>query len=103
MIGESLKNEWVVVSDTSRGLSYGRLVAYHPEVNVAELAQRRHIRSFVSKTALGVWGLVVTGPSVDSEITAPAEGVAIIAGVSKIVLCSSAAVEAFNACPSWTR
>ena len=94
-------NQWAVISDQQQGLSYGRVVEYCPVANVALVESRRHIYGFEMGNERGVWALPEVGPLPSSRLTVPSSTPALIAAVSKIVICTPKAVAAFDAVPVW--
>src|SRR5262245_41092827 len=86
----------VIVTDKSRGIAYGRLVEVDLILQVAVLAEARHVYSFEShKDAPGLWGLADLGPQSGSRITNPIERQTIV-DISKVGICSPTAVKAFE-------
>lgn len=92
----SEEQKWVVVTDTHRGVVFGRLVRMDHVLRVATLAECRHCYfwAFNSK-APGLFGLASHGPIAGSKISKPVDMCEVM-DVAKVIDCSDAAVKAFG-------
>lgn len=87
----------VIVTDTHRGVVYGRLVELDRVLRVAKLVDARHIFQFALQgEAPGLFGLATHGPAPNSKISPVPVAALEVMDVSKVIDCSEAAIEAFK-------
>ena len=89
------KQKHVIVTDSHRGVVYGKLVELNRDAKHAVLADARHVYSWArNEKAQGLFGLAVAGPAEGSRIGPPVTSLEVF-DVSKVLDVSDEAVKVF--------